>query len=212
DLRDRGQWLRRIDRVVLVGRGGSIPVGFGFGLELDLRSPLARAARLLDWKKLLALDLGGDGGLRLRLGLAEGQGLSLAAPSGTLRPDRWQHLALDVAAGRVALRVDGREVLAADFEGALAAPEAPPVLGDPGGDFSGWIDEFVLSSRVAEYGPDLRQGADLVLGAPRIVFGPDGLLDPTLGDGVRIDLVDTGERVGSFLVGRFAELEQEVEG
>ena len=197
-------------QVEVAGRGGQIQVGQGFGLELHLRARLDQACVLLEWKDLLKVQLGRDGGLRAELEMGEGAGLNLRAPAGSLRPERWHHLALEAADGGFQIRVDGRTVASDVYSTGLAQPLDGPLLGDPDGAYFGLIDEFSIWNRVVEYGPDLREQANLVLGAPRLIFGPDGLLDPSLGDGVQVDLVNIDQRVESFLVGRFSE--QEVGG
>jgi prepilin-type N-terminal cleavage/methylation domain-containing protein len=195
--------------LLVEGRGGRVFVGEGFTVDLHLRAGLDRASPLLRWAGLCEIRLGRDGSLRVRLDLEEGAGLDLRAPA-AVRPERWHHLVLEVADGRAELRVDGA-VLAGDvYETPLAAPTGALVLGDTDGSFRGLVDELTVSSRVEEFGPDLRAEADLLLGAPRIRFGGDGHLDPSHGEGVRVDLIHLGESAGAFLVGRFAE--QEVGG
>lgn len=193
--------------VAVAGRGGRIAVADGFGVELQVWPEGERSSLLLRWPALLDLRLGRDGALRVRLELAEGGAIDLATLAGALAPRRWHHLAVDAADGLVSLRVDGRLAASDSYGAALAEPAGDPLLGDPDGAFTGLIDELAIWTRVVERGPELREEANLMMSAPRVVFGPDGLLDPALGAAVRVELIDRDEPVEAFLVGRFAEEE-----
>ena len=197
-------------QVHVAGRGGQVEVGQGFVLDFHLKTGLEEACRLIEWRELLKLHLGTDGSLRAELELEEGSGPNLRAPSASLRAGRWHHLAVEAADRAFRIRVDGRVVAEDAFQTRLSPPQDGPVIGDPSGGFAGLIDELSVWNRVVEYGPDLREQANLVLAAPRVVFGADGLLDPGHGEGVQVDLLNLDERVESYLVGRFSE--QEVGG
>ncbi len=196
--------------ILVGGRGGQVHVGDGFGIELQLRSPLERAATLISWPELLRLTIGADGAIRARVELVEGSSISLSAPAGSVRPDRWHHLALAAADGSCELRVDSELVASDVYETALGQPEGAPLLGNTDGTFTGLVDEFALWNRIVEHGPELREEARLVLVTPRVRFGPDGYLDPAHGVGVRVELWRLDELIESFLIGRFSE--QEVGG
>ena len=195
----------------VAGRGRRIPVAHGISLQLHLRSHEDRGAQILAWPGLLTLRQrrGGVVSVEIQTGGEKGSAsYRITSPAGTLRPQRWHELRFGAADGALRLSVDGRVVAAEEWEGVLAEPDAPPSLGDPASSFVGEVDELTVWARVAESGPQFRDDVVARLGAPRLVYDRHGMLDPAHhAVGVPVEVVEFGEVVGRFTVGRFAEEE-----
>lgn len=196
-------------RAVLEGRGGRVEAANGFTLEFDFLAPDAVAGRLCDWEGLLECEFRRGGGLGVRLRAGDGEFLSwvqLEAPPESLRYGRWQRFRFDAADGRARVWLDGA-VAAADAIGpTFGVPTGPLAFGSDEGGFRGRVDEVLLWTRVIEVGAEIPEVVELSFGAPELVFDRHGRLDAAAHvEPVPVRLLEGGEPIGGFLVGRFAQ-------
>lgn len=191
------------------GRGGTFRAPHGLAVDLSLYAEDGEGGTVLDWEGLLSLRLQRDGALVLEVETESaegGGGARLQTEPGVVLPGRWYRLRLTAGDGRLGLERDGEAMASEEFAGRIPEPEKPPYLGDPKGTFRGKIDEFVAYARVREAGPTVREGAGLRLSEPRVVFDRNGRLDTAAHEHeVEVEIVELDERVGGFLVGRFAQ-------
>lgn len=195
--------------VVVEGRGGQIRTPYGVDMEVHLYSRDGVACQLARWEDFLELSRRQDGSVRLRLHLGQDQdatSLLLDSPAAVLLPERWQHFRFRAAAGRLQIWVNGRAVAEAAYEGPLAEPKGFLELGDPEGRFRGRIDELVLWGRTREPGPPLQEELLVDVQPFQIWFDRFGMLDTQRHPApIPVEILENGEVVTSFTIGRFAE-------
>ena len=195
---------------LVVGRGGVVRAPHGIQVEMDVyRAKTEGSGSLIVWEGLMTLRVRNDGSLDFAVRAGDGKTFArftLSSPRGSMPEGRWHHLVLAAAAGRMSIKVNGKEVAAGNLDPVLAQPDGSPYLGDSDGKFHGFLDEFTVWTRFRENGPELREDVLLVLDPPTIRFDRHGLLDHSVHDmEVGVALVEYGELVDSFWVGRFTE-------
>jgi len=178
----------------------------GFNLEVALRPARLAAAKVVDLGGVVQLLLRADGGVdgRITTRRIDELGREVAGPPVTvrsapaaLRPGRWTRVALGYDRRELTLHADGVPLGVRAEERELWDPKGPLSLGNPGGGWSGALDQLVLATVRASEAFVLPTGVSIDPSAPRLVrFLAGGSLDPALhAERVSIALVfDDGSR------------------
>lgn len=124
--------------------------GFTFSAWLRVSGP-AKDAHIFSWDDGAQSIVIGVDEMKVYFRLSSGQGQTVVTPKiVSLTPNRWHHLAATVdPSNRVAMYLDGNEVIASTIKGTVPAPSADIVIGAAakgGNAFSGDIDEIQLSN------------------------------------------------------------------
>lgn len=196
--------------VEVTGRGNP-NLALGFSLDLDLYSRDAAGGVLMKWEGLLDMRIRKGGVLMVNLRAGAGgdelfQDVLLETPSGSMLPERWQHLKLVAADGVAVLAVDGTELVRVEIPEVLGSPRSAAVFGAESRGWMGRIDEFTVWARISEAGPELPIDVELALEAPKIHFDRHGVLDAASHAGtVGVQLSAFEEEISSFRIGRFTQ-------
>ncbi len=197
--------------VLVQGKGGVVRSPHGVVIGIDVyRSENDGAGTLIEWEGLMSLRVRNDGSLDFSVRAGDGRTFArfaLSAPSGSMPEGRWHHLVIAAADEQMSIKINGHEIASGILDPVLAEPEGPPYLGDPEGEFHGLIDEFTVWTRFRENGPELREDVLVIFDPPTLRFDRYGLLDAATHnqDPVGVALVEYGDIVDSFWVGRFTE-------
>jgi biopolymer transport protein ExbB len=145
--------------------------GFTFSTWLRLSRP-AKDARVFSWDDGKQSVVIGMDETKVYCSLSSGKGQTVVTPkTAALTPNRWSHLAVAVDPNnRIALYLDGIEMVSSKLKGPVPQPSADMIIGAPakgGNAFAGDLDEVQLSNTVrpAEWMRAAFQGQ-----------GPDGAL------------------------------------